>query len=43
MDSLVEIESKVIVERTRAGLGVAETLGVAVPTLYRWVPASAHS
>ena len=43
MNSLAEVERELIVERTRAGLDVAETLGVSVPTLYRWVAASAHS
>jgi hypothetical protein len=49
MASLAQMESELIVERTRAGLAggtpprdVAENLGVSVPTLYRWPPASAR-
>ena len=73
MASLAEMERELMVERTRAGLQVAQqlgrkrkmtdskiasaksllasgvppndvakNLGVSVPTLYRWVPASSH-
>ncbi len=43
MASLAEMERELIIERTRAGLDVAKDLGVSVPTLYRWLPASKHS
>jgi DNA invertase Pin-like site-specific DNA recombinase len=42
MASLAEMERELTVERTRAGLEVARKLGVSVPTLYRWIPASAN-
>ena len=38
MDSLAEIERELIVERTRAGLDVAENLGVSVPAIWRSGP-----
>ncbi|MCK6413914.1 MAG: recombinase family protein [Azonexus sp.] len=52
MASLAEMERELTVERTRAkkllasGVppkDVAKNLGVSVPTLYRWVPASSHA
>jgi DNA invertase Pin-like site-specific DNA recombinase len=42
MASLAEMERELTVERTRAGLEVARKLGVSMPTLYRWIPASAN-